>query len=175
MADFYGFAEAEGFAGDGVGFAFVDVADVGDDGGCEVAAGGYVAEVVVELVGSGDEVGAAFEAGVHNDDSFQSFAGVIAYDTFQFGESLSGIKAVQGTLRHDFGDTDWPKESGGASDVNFEFDREHGAQFSDSGNCGQLRLIHLMITAKKGDNGARQRFIADRSRESHEGYALDVL
>ena len=62
VADLDGFAEAQGLAADGVGLAFVDVADVGDDGGGEVAAGGDVAEVVVQLVGSGDEVGAAFEA-----------------------------------------------------------------------------------------------------------------
>ena len=43
VADFYGFAEAEGLAADGVELAFVDVADVGGEGGGEVADGGDVA------------------------------------------------------------------------------------------------------------------------------------
>ena len=66
---FDGFAETQGLAADGVEFAFVDVADVGDEGGLEVARGRDVAEVVLLLVGSGDEVGAAFEGFVEDDES----------------------------------------------------------------------------------------------------------
>ena len=51
-----------GWLADGVEFAFDDVADVRDDGGFEVAAGRDVAEVVLLLVGSGDEVLAAFQS-----------------------------------------------------------------------------------------------------------------
>ena len=62
VADLDGFAEAQVAAPPmGSGLAFVDVADVGDEGGLEVARRGDVAEVVLLLVGAGDEVGAAFE------------------------------------------------------------------------------------------------------------------
>ena len=66
MADLYGFAEAEGLVADGVELAFVDVPDVGGEGGGEVAAGRDVAVVVVELVGAGNEVVAVFEAEVED-------------------------------------------------------------------------------------------------------------
>ena len=58
----------EGLAADGVELAFVDVADVGDEGGFEVAHGSDVAEMVLLFVGSGDEVGAAFEGLVEDDE-----------------------------------------------------------------------------------------------------------
>ena len=89
MADFYGFAEAQGFAVDGVELAFVDVADVGGEGGGEVAAGGYVAVVVVLPVGSGYEVGAAFEAKVHDGGQWSTvstFGGDIAEYAFEFAQ-----------------------------------------------------------------------------------------
>ncbi len=69
MADLYGFAEEEGLLADGVELALVDVADVGDEGGFEVAHGSDVAEMVLLFVGSGDEVGAAFEGLVEDDES----------------------------------------------------------------------------------------------------------
>ncbi len=75
VADFYSFTEAEGGAVDGAAFALEDVADVGDEGGLEVAQRGDVAEVVLLPVGSGDEVGAAFE-GLVEDDQGAGLSGV---------------------------------------------------------------------------------------------------
>ncbi len=68
VADFDGFAETERRVVGGAGFSLVNVTDVGDEGGFEVSGGGDVAEVVLLFVGTCDEVGAAFECGIEDDE-----------------------------------------------------------------------------------------------------------
>ncbi len=95
MADLDGLAQAQRLARDGVEFAFVDVADVGGEGGREVAAGGHVAIVVVELVRSGYEVRAAFETEVEDDDGLDAFGGHVAQHPLQLVECLAGVQTVE--------------------------------------------------------------------------------
>ena len=67
VADLDRLADLSGAPQFGTAFAFTGVADVGGNGRGEVATGGDVAEVIVQLVGAGDQVGAAFESFVEHD------------------------------------------------------------------------------------------------------------
>jgi len=153
VADLDGFAEAQGLAADGVEFAFVDVADVGDAGLREVAAGGDVAIVEVELVGSGDEVGTAFETGVDDDDGLDAFGEHIAQDALELVECFAGFEAVERTLRHHLFDADRAEETRRTADVQLKFFGGHGAQLGGSGDGVELGLVHLVVAAEERNDG----------------------
>ena len=87
----------------GSSFAFDDVADVGDEGGLEVAAGGDVAEVVLVFVGSGDEVGAAFEGFVEDDEGAGLFAVRRGFEADGAEVSGGGLEGGFESLRRPWG------------------------------------------------------------------------
>ena len=175
VPDLDGLAEAQGLAADGVELAFEDVADVGGKGGSEVAAWGDVAEVVVELVGSGDEVLPAFEAEVHDDDGLEALAGVFAETPLSLSSGLPDLRPLSEPAGHDLGDADGAEVAGGAADVQGKFFGEHGTEFGGAGDGVQLGFVDEVVAAQEGHDRAQRSVCGWFGDGAHEGDALDVL
>ena len=125
MADLDGLAEAEGAAVDWVGLALVDVADVFGDGPGEVAAGGDVAQMVVELIGAGDEVLAVDEGGVEDDEGgveVEELGLLVGVEALGRGERGGGVEAgvVFERPGGQRGEADGAEEAGGTLEVLLE-------------------------------------------------------
>ena len=147
LADYEG-ACAVGF---GAGFAFVDAADVGQEGPGEVAAGNDVALVEVEPVGAADHVFAAFEGPVDDD-------GKAVAERGGFGLEANGAEIAGGRVQE-----------------LLEFLGLHGAEFGCADGAEKLGFVDLVIAAEEGGNSmpcVRRAFLA--AFEGHVGDALDV-
>ena len=128
--------------------------------------------VEVELVGSGDEVGAAFEAEVEDDDGaegrFRSAGGgVVAEDALELVDGLAGLEAVEGAVGHDLGKADGAEEAGGAADVEGELFGGHGAEVGGAGDGVELGFVDGVVAAEEGDDGAEGFTVGVRGRCGH--------
>ena len=147
VADLDGFADLERRAAVRAALALDGIADVGCDGGGEVAARRDVAEVVVELVGAGDHVGAAFEGLVEDDGD------VFAERIFCCGEANRA------------------QVPGGAIEPGLQLFGAHIAQLARAGDIEQLGFVDRMVATQ--EDGERLPFSI--LRESHVGQGLDVV
>ncbi len=124
MTDLDRFAQAQRLASDRIEFAFGDIADVGDQRGFEVASGRDVAEVVLLFVGSGDEIGAAFESLVEDDEG----AGFL-------------------WVRSGF-DPDGAEVTCGGFEGGLELFRRHGTDLA-ARDCDKLGLVEGVVAAQE--------------------------
>ncbi len=135
--------------------ALVHVADVGGERPGEVAAGGHVAQVVVELVGAADHILSAFEGAVDNHGE-------------AFAERLRVVLEPDGT-----------EIAGRTVEELLQLFGLHGAQLGRTKSAEELGLVHLVIAAEKCCHAVPGIFAAAVFRchpmlERHVGHALDV-
>ena len=147
MTDLDRLADFERSTAGGAALAFERVANVRGDGGGEVAAGRDIAEVIVEFVGAGDHVGAAFEILIEHD-----------------GEAVAE-KLLCG------GEADRPEIAGRTLEPGLELLRAHIAELARASDAEQLGLVHRVIAAE--EDGERLPFTV--FRECHIGQRFDVV
>jgi hypothetical protein len=129
VADLDGFADAQGLAADGVGLALVDVADVGDEGGLEVAHGVTLRRWYSSLLAP-------------------------AMRLVRPSRAASRMTSVPGF----FGcgaavEADGAEVSGGCVEGGGDLFGLHGAEFA-AGDGGELGLVELVVAAQEDDDGA---------------------
>jgi len=185
VADFDGFSDAERAAVDGVRLVFLNVADVFGGGCGDVAGDRNVAEVEVELVGTGDHVFAADEGGVEDDGGGVGVEELCLLGCIQAagaikslggGEGSGGVEAmiVLGGPGGEDGEADGTEEAGGGVEVLSELLGDHGTEGVRGGGCLELGFVDLVVAAEECDDGFLACVIGEGAL-AHEGDALDVV